>query len=60
MVANGFRQRRLKIEEPLVERRRILAVQGDHLRPRLTTPDDLEGLLFDGNRDGPPLWGDCT
>jgi hypothetical protein len=46
MVANRFRQCRLEIDEGLVEARGILAVQRDHLGPRLTSADDLEGILF--------------
>ena len=37
MVADRFRQRRLEIDEALVEGRGILAVQGDHLGPRLAS-----------------------
>jgi hypothetical protein len=46
MVANGFRQCRLEIDEAFVEGRGILAVQRDHLGPRLASADDLEGILF--------------
>src|ERR1700756_4981237 len=47
MVANRFCQCRLQIDEALVEGRGVLAVQGDHLGTRLTSADDLEGILLD-------------
>ena len=37
---------RLEVEEALVEGRGILAIQGDHRRPRLATADDLERIMF--------------
>ena len=46
MIADCFRQRGLEIDEALVEGRGILAVQGDHLGPRLASADDLESILL--------------
>ncbi len=46
MVANRFGECRLEVEEALVEGRGILAIQRDHLRPRLATADDLERIMF--------------
>ena len=51
VIAQRLGQRRLKIEKPLVERRRILAIEGDHFGASLAT-DDLEGILLDRFNDG--------
>ena len=41
-----LRPMQVQVDETLVEGRWILAVQGDHLGPRLAAADDLEGVSF--------------
>src|SRR5271169_4703799 len=46
MVADRFLNRGFELEEALVEGGRIVAVQSDHLGPRLATANNLEGILL--------------
>lgn len=51
VVASSFLKHGFHAGTASVERGRIVAVQVDHLRARLTAPDNLEGVFFKPRAD---------
>src|SRR3546814_12412232 len=52
MILHRFLQRRLQVEEPIINRSRVLAVERNHLSTGLAARDHFERLDFDASRDG--------
>src|SRR3546814_12797178 len=52
MILHRFLQRRLQVEEPIINRSRVLAVERNHLSTGHAARDHFERLDFDASRDG--------